>query len=354
MWRSKRDGAQKFMGARAVCRPYAQPPERTHPVQQGSETLNLEQALGVLRRRLPLIVLCVVVVAGAAYGYSKHQTKQYTATASLAFGENSLSQQIAGLPATSSNNLVAQQNSNLELVRLGDMAAKTASQLGHGLTEERVAGDLSIAGAGESNVVDVSATATSPALASAIANTYVRQFVKEQQISNRLYFKSALTLVNKQLAALSPRQRVGPDGVELQDRAQTLGLLAELNYGNVQVAQEALPPTSPSSPKTSRNTALGLPAGSAHRPRSRLRARAPRPSNQGAGGLGSHLSPSHAWRSPQEQRLFGRRAAYRKRADGHATSGGRGVQSDPRSPSFLQRRSRPTNNSDRIACTERR
>ena len=46
--------------------------------------------------------------------------------------------------------------------------------------------------------------------------------------------------------------------MELEDRAQTLGPLAELNYGNVQVAQEALPPTSPSSPKTSRNTVLGL------------------------------------------------------------------------------------------------
>lgn len=67
-------------------------------MQQGSETLNFHQALSVLRRRLPLIMLCVVVVAGAAYGYSKHETKQYTATASLVFTSNPLSQQIAGLP----------------------------------------------------------------------------------------------------------------------------------------------------------------------------------------------------------------------------------------------------------------
>lgn len=228
-------------------------------MQQDSEGLSLEQALGILRRRLPLIVLCVAVVASAAYGYSKHKTKKYTATASLAYSNNSLSQEIAGLPVSSSSSLLAaQQASNVELVKGGNMAVETASLLGHGLTAEKVAGSMSVEGKAESGVVDVSATATSPVLAAAIANTYTRQFVQEQQSANRQYFKSALALIHKQLAALSPQQRVGGDGVELQDRAQTLDLLAELNYGNAQIAQEALAPTGPSSPKTSRNTALGL------------------------------------------------------------------------------------------------
>jgi capsular exopolysaccharide synthesis family protein len=226
-------------------------------VHQDSEGLSLEQFLGVLRRRLPLIALCVIIAAGVAYGVSKHKTKKYTATASLTFSINSLSQQIAGLSATTGTSLLAQQASDLELVKLGDMAAKTASRLGHGLTAEKVAKGLSIQGQGESGVVDVSATATSPALAAAIADTYTNQFVKEQEIANRQYFQSALALVKKQLEALSPAQRVGGDGLALQNRAQTLGLLAEMNDGNVQVAQEALPPTQPSSPKTSRNTGLG-------------------------------------------------------------------------------------------------
>jgi polysaccharide biosynthesis transport protein len=229
-------------------------------VQQSTEGLSFEKALGVVRRRLPLIVLCVVAVGGAAFGFSKQQTKKYTASASLAFSYNSLSQQIAGLSGggVSNSSLLAQQASNLELVRLGDMAAKTASLLGHGLTEERVADSVSVGGHGESSVVVVSATATSGTLAAAIANAYASQFVKEQQQANRHYFKSALALVHKQLAALSPQQRIGSDGLQLQNRAQTLSLLAELNYGDVQVAQEAFVPASPSSPRTSRNTALGL------------------------------------------------------------------------------------------------
>jgi capsular exopolysaccharide synthesis family protein len=223
--------------------------------------VGLEQILGVLRRRAALIVLCVVLVAGSAYAFSKHQTKQYTATASLVFSNNQLGQQVAGLPAIASSNQQAQQNTNLKLVQLGDMAEKTAILLGQGLTKEKVNEDLSVSAQGESNIVGVSATATSPTLAAAIANTYTNQFVREQQNANHAYYASALRLVTKQLVALSPKERAGTAGLALQDRAQSLGTLAELRNGNVQVAQAATVPTSPSSPKVSRNTALGAVLG---------------------------------------------------------------------------------------------
>ena len=98
-------------------------------------------------------------------------------------------------------------------------------------------------------------------LAAGIANTYANQFVTEQQNSNHAYYASALKLVNKQLAALSPKERAGTAGLALQDRAQSLGTLAELRNGNVQVAQAATVPTSPSSPKVARNTVLGAVLG---------------------------------------------------------------------------------------------
>lgn len=219
--------------------------------------LSLEQVLGILRRRVPWILLCFVLVAAAAYGFSKHQTKKYTASVSLVFSNNQLGQQVAGLPVVSSNNQQAQQSTNLKLVQLGDMAAKTAALLGQGLTKDQVSADLSVSAQGESNIVNVSATANSPALAAGIANTYTGQFVTEQQNSNHAYYASALALVNKQLAALSAKQRAGTAGLALQDRAQSLGVLAELRNSNVEVAQAAAIPTSPSSPKVSRNTILG-------------------------------------------------------------------------------------------------
>jgi capsular exopolysaccharide synthesis family protein len=223
--------------------------------------LNLEHVLGILRRRAPWILLCFVLVAAASYGFSKHETKKYTATASLVFNNNQQAQQVAGLPAASASSPQAQQNTNLKLVQLGDMAAKAAASLGQGLTAAKVSADLSVSAQGESNIVDVAATATSPALAASIANTYTEQFVSEQQNANHTYYASALALVNKQLAALSPKERAGTAGLALQDRAQSLGVLAELRNGNVQVAQAASVPTSPSSPKVSRNTVLGAVLG---------------------------------------------------------------------------------------------
>lgn len=222
---------------------------------------NFEQALGVLRRRAPWILICFVIAAGAAYGFSKHQTKLYTATASLVFNNNQLGQQIAGLQAVSSSSPQAQQNTNVKLVELGDMAAKTAGLVGHGLTKERVKAELSVSGQTESNIVDVSVTTTSAVLAADIANTYTEQFVTEQQNSNHAYYASALELVNKQLAVLSAKERAGTAGLALEDRAQSLGVLAELRSGNVQVAQAASAPKSPSSPKVARNTVLGALAG---------------------------------------------------------------------------------------------
>ncbi|HTD58495.1 MAG TPA: polysaccharide biosynthesis tyrosine autokinase [Solirubrobacteraceae bacterium] len=224
--------------------------------------LSIEQVLGILRRRVGWIVLCLVLVAAAAYGFSKQQTKKYTATASLVFNNSQTNLQAAGLQAVSNGgSQLPLQNTNLKLVQLGDMAAKTATQLDHGLTEQKVRSALSVSAQGESNIVNVSATSTSPTLAAEIANTYTHQFVKEQQNANHAYYHSALGLVDKQLSAMSPKQRLSPSGLALEGRAQSLGVLAELRNGNVEVAQAATIPTSPSSPKVSRNTVLGAVLG---------------------------------------------------------------------------------------------
>lgn len=222
----------------------------------GSEGLTIERALAVIRRHVLLIALCVGVVAGVAFAYSSSQPKKYTATASLSFNSNQLSEQVAGLSETNGD-LAAQQASNLALVKLGDLAASTASIVGHGLTRQDVAEDVSIAGVGESGIVTVSATTRSPSLSADITNAYSRKFVEEQRSAYRQYFRSALAIVDKQLERLGPKQRLGVGGAELENRAEKLRLLSELDFGGVKVAQEAVPPTSPSSPRRSRTTAIG-------------------------------------------------------------------------------------------------
>ncbi|HME03861.1 MAG TPA: polysaccharide biosynthesis tyrosine autokinase [Solirubrobacteraceae bacterium] len=218
---------------------------------------SIERLLRTIRNRVKLIVLCVLVTTLVVYAASKHETRMYTATTSLVFNNSQVDQQAAGLQPVSGNSATAQQDTNVKLVELGDMAAGTATELGHGLTQQYVHKHLSVSAQGESNIVNVSATAASPRLAAAIANTYAKLFVTEQQESNHAYYAAALSLVDKQLSELSPAERAGPAGVELQGRAQSLGVLAELRNASVGVAQVATVPTSPSSPKVATNTALG-------------------------------------------------------------------------------------------------
>jgi polysaccharide biosynthesis transport protein len=226
-------------------------------MQEQIPALSLEQVLGVIRRRWWVILVCFVGLAGATYAFSKQRTKEYTATASLVLNENQINQEVAGLPATVAIDPTTQQNTVAQLLQLGGTASETAQLIGDKLTAKEITSSIAVNLDSQSNIIGVSSTWTSPKMAARIANTYVTQFVADQLTSDQQYFASALALVKKQLNALSPQQRVGPQGVALQDREQSLAILANLQSGNVQVAQLATVPTSPSSPKVVRNTVLG-------------------------------------------------------------------------------------------------
>jgi polysaccharide biosynthesis transport protein len=223
--------------------------------------LSFENTLRVLRRRAVLVVVALVVVTVAAFAFSKHQTKQYTATASVLFTNSQVSQQVAGLQAVSTSDPQAQQDTNVKLLQLGTVAASTARTVGHGLTSQDIRNSVAISGESDTNLVSVAATWTSPSLAAEIANTYVDEFIAGQVRTTNKYFTAALALVDRQLTALSPQARRGAEGSALRDRAQSLSILAQLQTQNVQVAQSAAVPTSASSPKVARNTVAGAIVG---------------------------------------------------------------------------------------------
>jgi len=212
--------------------------------------------LVVIRRRAPAVILCVIIAIGAAVALTVTQPKKYTATASVLFNNTPLSQQVAGLQPVATNSAASQQDTNVQLLSLGDVPQKTASQVGHGLSKQAVSDSITIEPVGDTTVVNVSATMTSPALAAEVANTYAAIFVSEQENANHQYYSSALITVESQLAKLSPRQRQGAQGLALGDRAQSLATLSQLQSGTVQVAQAASVPTSPSSPRTKRDIAV--------------------------------------------------------------------------------------------------
>ncbi len=255
---------------------------------------DLERILSVLRRRAVLIVACTLLTGAAAFGFSKQQTKEYTATASIVFNSDQLGQQVAGLQPVNSGEAAVEKSTRVKLLELGPTAKRTAEEINRQedkrakaqqkkqkqekqkkkrgkqaqkgarsgtaipkITAQEVSSSISIAAQGESNVIDVSATTTSPQRSARLANTYARSFVSTQVASSQRYFASARKVVERQYEALTGEEKEEPQGLALLNRIQSLTILAKLKSGEAKVLQAATAPASPSSPKVTRNTVLG-------------------------------------------------------------------------------------------------
>lgn len=224
---------------------------------RGERDLDLIGTLRILRQRAPLIIMCAVLAAGAAFALSQAQTKQYTATAQILFRNAQLDQQAAGLQVVNQSNPQPQADTNLKLASLPKVAAETATALGHALTQKEVANAIAVAQETDTDLATVSATWTSPSFAAKLANTYAQRVIADRQRADATYYSGALEAVNLQFSSLTPAQQRGVEGADLKDRANSLQILSQLQSGEVQLEQAASAPTAPSSPKVMRNTVLG-------------------------------------------------------------------------------------------------
>lgn len=222
-----------------------------------SRQADLEHVLAILRRRAGLIVLCFVVTAAAAFGFSELQQKQYSASASLLFRNPGFAEDLFGTSATLVNPVPTREAAtNAKLVGLKVVAERTAKQL-KGLSAGEISGMVSVASEGEAEIVSVTATSPIPAQAQRVANTFARQFIAFRANTDRSKLLQAQRLAERELDRFSPAQQAGVRGEALSRSAEKLGILASLQTGNAELVQPAGLPTAPSSPKPKRNGILG-------------------------------------------------------------------------------------------------
>ena len=177
----------------------------------------------------------------------------------MAFSDNPLSEQIVGLPPSATTNLLAQHASNVALVNLGDTAARTARKLG--LTEAEVRESIGISGEGESNIVSVAATATSPLLAARIATTYSSEFVEQQRKVNIASSNRRLPWSTGRSKNSRPRAATGRLPWRCRTAPRACGCSNSCATATSASPERASLPRAPSSPKTSRNTVIGAVLG---------------------------------------------------------------------------------------------
>ncbi len=210
----------------------------------------LEYALRVLRRRKILIITALISVPLCAFLYSTAQTKEYTATATLLFESESE----AGLSEASREAATIETIASLPAVAL-----KATEELGSGAEISEVLGKVEVASANEmANLITVSATSESPDRAAEIANAYSKGFIAFMREADRAQANQQIAVLKANLDDLNTAEAAGPKGELLRERLNELEVEAALKNGNTQLVQEAAPPGSPSSPKTTRNVVIGV------------------------------------------------------------------------------------------------
>jgi uncharacterized protein involved in exopolysaccharide biosynthesis len=195
----------------------------------------------VLRDAALLLLLCTVLVAGAALGFSLARGKRYASTATLLVRTPVIAA-VDGRRSVPSLDPGRQSETDLRLMSLPVLADRAAQRLG-GFTASAVSRDIRVTTEGTSYLYSISATASRPALAARLANVYAQEFVAFRDGLDRSRLDAVLRLVHARLH--SPAL------------LRTVEGLAPLASGEAVIVRPAEPPGAPSSPRTVRNTVVG-------------------------------------------------------------------------------------------------
>ncbi len=227
--------------------------------QVDQSTSGLSTILRVLRRRVAIVVVCALVVPASALAFSLSQEKQYSASASLLFRDPQLDQTLFGSTFLApSNDPDREAATNVKLVSLDVVAERTERLLPKvGSVSENV----EVVAEGQSDVVSIMATDPDPEAAADIANTFAAEYIAFRREADRAKIRDAQELVNRQLDELPQDEVAGQRGRSLLERSEQLQVLVSLQTGNAELVERATAPSSASSPKVARDTAIGAVLG---------------------------------------------------------------------------------------------
>ncbi|MDQ6606421.1 MAG: hypothetical protein M3Z06_07735, partial [Actinomycetota bacterium] len=221
------------------------------------ERTNLEVVAAAMRRRWWILVLCPVIAGGVALEASKQQQPTYTTSAALLFQVPNFDQILYGVSFQSvSVDPNRRASTNLSLATLPILSRRTAAAIG-GVSASRVAADVKVSQRGQSSMYAVTVTDRNPALAARIANAYATQYVLFSKQSAQAQIAAATTVIERQLAALSPAARQGASGLALTKRIERLRTVSSLENGNAELVADAVVPPLPSFPHNSKTAKYG-------------------------------------------------------------------------------------------------
>jgi Mrp family chromosome partitioning ATPase/capsular polysaccharide biosynthesis protein len=210
----------------------------------------------VIRDHRKLILTCVVIVTIVAGVYAKLASPSYTAESHLLVTPVNSEPNLIGLNLiTTSGNPTGDVSTAASLVKTSEVAALVAARLGH-TTGRAVLGQVSAVPVAQSNIVAITAKASTAKGAQALANAFGLATVQNRTRILHRQLEAKIPTIKAQVEALPIAQRTGQGSL-----GEKLSALQSLLAGpdpTISVESLAQRPDSPSWPRTKLSVLAGL------------------------------------------------------------------------------------------------
>jgi tyrosine-protein kinase len=235
----------------------------------------LSDYVGVLRRRIWILVVAVVVAAGAAYFVSSRETPAYKAEAQVQIGANSVQSVFNPGAKVSSSVLAAEVATAAQNAHTTTVAALALHAAGTGsLTPQQLLDETSITPSTTTSVITFAVTDPSADRAQNLATAFAQQYVKWSNAKAIDGIQAHITALGKKITRLT--NEITAQGGKGQGTASVQGLVAQLTAAQKEQGQwntalqslrngNSVTQTATSAskvrPLTSRNLAMGFGLG---------------------------------------------------------------------------------------------
>lgn len=231
---------------------------RTGP---GSDTFDLSDALRVLKERKWIIISFAILALLGSLAWGMLSTPMYRATAQILRQNTTLDQALLGIQTFRIDDQQRDLSTGSSLVKLDTVATNVQQELASNRSILELQGMVSVSAVGETNIIKISAVSADPAEASAVANSFARQFIAYRQAADKQLLADARNQIAAQLAAMTLTEQSSASGSTLAQKVEELAVLESMQTGGYELVQEAQPPKSAYSPRIVRNTAVSVVLG---------------------------------------------------------------------------------------------
>jgi capsular exopolysaccharide synthesis family protein len=224
------------------------------------ESAPLHRYIQTIRERIWLIVITVLVTTAAAVAYLEVAQKQYEAQADmLVTPVPSDDPTYAGLGLIrDSNDPTRDVETAARLVTTRDVAQRVRASFHLGDSPRSLLGKVSAEPVAQSNIVAITATASTPQLARDLANGFGQGVVADRTAKMRDQLDGEITRLRQRIAA---GENVGSGADSLPNRLSQLQTLRATGDPTLRLETRADTPASAASPRPLRTLAAGILAG---------------------------------------------------------------------------------------------